>query len=240
MKSTIYAVIGGSLIGLLFGLVFILYFYDMDTKSLIVARMVFSIFVVGSIIIAAMQFRLNRKQSTYANRWNKKQLAITRLHESRKLLKDLQKKLHGHIEILEHDEDNPFRLYEIHDSFGVKLINGDFVFHGEQTQEDMRLVPEKQPDQDVFRAIEFKDDVNGREVKDHILDFIGEYEYICSAVNSDVFDDDVVKRLYKKNIVRIYKIFEPYIRHLQITHEYGRTVFCEFEEVAERYASDKA
>ncbi len=189
--------------------------------------------------VAAQQFSFNRKQAEYANNWNKKQLAISRLHDSRHILKELQNKLHGHLEILERNKDQPFGLNNIHDSLGVRLNDGTFVFHGEHTPEDIKKIPKTQPDELLFSALNFCEDTQGREIKDNILDFLGEYEFICSAVNNDVFDDEIVKKLFQSNIVRIYNIFQPYIEHLQITHEYGKVVFCELEEVARKYSDNE-
>ncbi|MCK5678183.1 MAG: hypothetical protein KAH72_06880 [Flavobacteriaceae bacterium] len=124
-------------------------------------------------------------------------------------MKELQNKLHGHLEILERDKDNPFTLKDIHDSLGVKLDDNTFVFHGEHTSEDIKKIPKKQPTPTTFSALNFKKEINGREIKDNILDFLGEYEFICSAVNNDVFDDEVVKGLFQSNIVRIYVTNHP-------------------------------
>ena len=45
------------------------------------------LFISVSVVIAAQQFRFNREQAQYANEWNKKQLAISRLHDSRHIFK---------------------------------------------------------------------------------------------------------------------------------------------------------
>jgi len=234
MKKITYAIIGSSLIGILLGLVFILYFYDMDTKSLILARMVFSIFLVVSIVIAALQFRLNRKQTTYANKWNKKQLAITQMHASRKVMKESIKKLHNTLGILERKD--AYELYEIHDIYGVMLKNGKFCFHGEQTEKEIKQLPDK-PMNDDYRCISFRDDINGREMKDAVINYLSEYEYICSAVNNHIFDDKTVKSLLRGSIVGKYILFEKYIKHQQESTG-NKTYFSEFASVATRYMEE--
>ena len=234
MKSSVYAVIGGSLIGLLFGLVFILYFYDFDEKSLIIAKIVSSLFIFVSIGIAAMQFRLNRKQTAYANEWNKKQLAITQMHASRKVMKESIAKLHNTLGILERKKT--YELHEIHDIYGVMLKNGEFCFHGEQTEEDIKQLPDE-PMGDDYRCISFRDDINGREMKDAVINYLSEYEYICSAVNNQIFDDKTVKSLLRGSIVGKYVLFEKYIKHQQESTG-NETYFSEFVKVAKRYMEE--
>ncbi|WP_294951035.1 DUF4760 domain-containing protein [Sulfurovum sp.] len=234
MKKITYAVIVSSLVGILTGLAFILYFYDMDTKSLIIAKIVFSTFIVLSIFIAAMQFRLNRKQAEITNKWNKKQSAITQMHASRKVMKEAIIKLHSTFGILERKD--PYELYEIHDIYGVMLKNGKFCFHGEQTEEDIKQLPDTQTD-DEYRCISFRNDINGREMKDAVINYLSEYEYICSAVNNDIFDDKTVKSLLKGSIVGKYKLFEKYIKHQQESTG-NETYFAEFASVAKRYAEE--
>jgi len=227
-----------TIFGVLIGLILFAFFAWIPQNWFDILKVLGYLLISLSVVIASQQFKFNRQQAEYANRWNKKQLAISRLHDSRHTLKEFQNKLHGHLEILERDKDNPFELKEIHDIIGVRLNDGTFVFHGEHTSEDIKKIPKEQPNQDTFSALNFKEDTDGREIKDNILNFLGEYEFICSAVNNDVFDDEIVKRLFQSNIVRIYSIFKPYIEHLQTTHKYGKVVFCELEKVAIKYSDN--
>ena len=198
-----------TIFGILIGLILFTFLAWIPENWFDILKVLGYLFISISVGIASQQFSFNREQAEYANKWNKKQLAISRLHDSRHILKELQNKLHGHLEILERDKDNPFTLKDIHDSLGVKLDDNTFVFHGEHTSEDIKKIPKKQPTPTTFSALNFKKEINGREIKDNILDFLGEYEFICSAVNNDVFDDEVVKGLFQSNIVRIYVTNHP-------------------------------
>ncbi|MDM5272102.1 DUF4760 domain-containing protein [Sulfurovum sp. zt1-1] len=185
--------------------------------------------------IAAQQFRFNRKQAEKANRWNTKQLAATQMHASRKVIKEAISDLHGKFEILE--QKGPYSLYEIHDAIGVMLSSGKFVFHGEETEDDIKLIPDEQHEKSKYRAISFRKDVNGREIKDNILKYLGEYEYICVSLNNKIFDEETVRMFLEYGIIRAFMIFENYIDHLQKVHG-DKTTYLELQTVATRYIND--
>jgi len=186
--------------------------------------------------VAAQQFRFNRKQAEKANKWNTKQLAITQMHASRKVMKDAISKLHGCLEILERKE--PYELHEIHAVFGVKLSDGTFCFHGEHEDEHIKLIPSESNSEDDYKCLDFKKNYNGREMKDTVIDYLSEYEYICSAINNDIFDDETVKSLLRGSIISKYNLFAKYIIHQQEFTE-NKTYFSEFASVAKRYKSEK-
>jgi len=199
-----------------------------------VMKVITGLIVAISAGVAAQQFRFNRKQAELTNRWNKKQLAITQMHASRKVMKEAITKLHSTFGILERKD--PYELHEIHDIYGVMLKDGKFCFHGEQTEEEIRQLPDTQTDDD-YRCVSFRKEINGREMKDAIINYLSEYEYICSAVNNDIFDDKTVKSLLNGSIVGKYKLFEKYIKHQQESTG-NKTYFSEFVSVAKRYMEE--
>ncbi len=212
-------------------LVFLLYMPD---NIIDILKVVMSGFIAFSVAIAAQQFSHNRRQSELNNKWNRKQLAVTQMHASRKIMKEAIKELHGHFEILEQQE--AYSLHEIHDAMGARLKNGEFIFHNENTDDDIKLLPTKQDETEKFRAVKFQE-INGRDIKDNILNYLGEFEYICSAINNEIFDDDTVKSLLRKNIIRAYTIFEKYILHLQAIHG-DKNTYSELQKVACRYMNE--
>ena len=183
--------------------------------------------------VAAQQFRFNRKQAEKANQWNTKQLAMTQMHSSRKVMKECIAELHECLEILERKD--PYELHEIHDVYGIKLSDGTFCFHGEQTDEKIKLIPATSTED--FTCLQFSKESKGREIKDTIIDYLSEYEYICSGVNNKIFDDKTVKSLLKGSIVSKYTLFKKYIEHQQISTG-NKYYFSEFTLVAERYMNE--
>lgn len=198
-----------------------------------VMKVVTGLILAISVGVATQQFRFNRKQAEKANKWNTKQLAITQMHASRKVMKEAINKLHGSLEVLEQKE--PYKLHQIHDAFGVKLLDGTFCFHGEETDKEIKLIPDK-PEED-YQCLKFNKSINGREVKDAIINYLSEYEYICSAVNNKIFDDETVKSLLRGSIISKYNIFKDYIIHQQEATG-NKTYFSEFISVAERYKKE--
>jgi len=218
------------------GIIILLLVLIPDAKAelvLDILKIIGTFFIAISVGIAAAQFRFNRKQVEKANLWNKKQLAITQMHNSRKIIKQAIADLHGYFEVLE--RKNPYELYEIHDIFGVKLNDGSFVFHSEQTQEDIKKLPKQQPEPDKYRAVQFREDVNGRKVKDTLLIYLGEFEYLCSGINNDVFDEKTIETLLDRSIVRAYDLFQHYINHLRDTSQHGEKIYKELEIVANKF-----
>jgi len=222
------------MVGVVLGLVVILRTYDFDDRSIQIIRIVVSLLMFGSIVLAAMQFRWNRKQAQKANEWNKKQLAITQMHASRKVMKESLSSLHCTLGILE--RKNPYELCEIHDVFGVMLKDNTFCFHGEETEDEIKQLPSTAISSD-YKCISFRKDINGREVKDALINYLSEYEYICSAVNRDIFDDETVKTLLRGAIVGKYKLFKKYIEHQQESTR-NKDYFSEFVSVAKRYMDE--
>lgn len=215
------------LLGLVSGILIILFLMNFDEKIIHIVKAIGSLMIVLSIGIAINQFRLNRKQFEKNNEWNTKQFGITETHKSRRIIKDAINELVKDLDVMEKKE--PFEVYEIHNAFGVFLTNGTFIFHGEAKDDDMRLLPEHNyNDGHISR---FKENIDGRKVKNTLLDLIGEYEYIALGINHGTFHKKSVLALVSGPIRRNYYLYHKYIKHLQHHHKYGKKVFSEFREL---------
>ena len=222
------------LLGIFIGSLISLWLMGFSETNINVLKVITGGILAFSAGVAAQQFRFNRKQAEKANRWNTRQLAMTQMHSSRKVMKECIAKLHECLEILERKE--PYELYEIHDIMGIQLDDGSFCFHGEEIEEKIKLIPTSAKNDD-YRCLSFSDKYKGREIKDSIIDYLSEYEYICSGVNNNIFDDKTVKSLLRGSIISKYKLFEKYIKH-QRDFTGNINYFSEFSSVAERYMKE--
>lgn len=222
------------LFGIVGGIVIVALMLKLDQEVINIIKAIGSLMIVVSIGIAINQFRLNRKQFEKNNEWNTKQFGITETHKSRRVIKDAINKLIVDLDVIE--RKTPFEVYEIHNAFGVFLRDKKFIFHGEQKDDDMRLLPETQTDGHICR---FKPETNGRQVKNTLLDLIGEYEYIALGINKGTFHKASVLALVAGPIRRNYYLYHKYIKHLQHHHKYGKKVFSEFRNLGVQLMWDK-
>ncbi len=212
--------------GVLLAILMIASLLSFNNEIINVIKVLGSLMLVFSIGIAANQFRLNRKQFEKNNEWNTKQFGITETHQSRRIIKNAINELIKDLDVIERKK--PFEVFEIHNAFGVFLTDGRFVFHGEQSDKDMRLLPESRNDEHICR---FKKNTDGRQVKNILLDLLGEYEYIALGVNNKTFHKESVLSLVAGPIRRNYYLYHKYIKHLQYHHKYGKSVFSEFRKL---------
>ena len=168
-------------------------------------------FIAGTIIVAILQ-QLKTKQ------WNKKQLGLLQIHKVRKktskILKELNDyfKIKGIKPITERKIEDKFTLIEIHKLFG----NGIYS-----------------PNEGFIMA----DD--GQHIKKLLLEYLGEYEYIATGTNLNIFDEEAIERMLGYNIKRAYFIFEDYIKHLRNTHIKDPSIYKELEILATKLQNEE-
>lgn len=212
-------------LGLALGIFISFIFIGFTDKTLNVLKAISIIFVGLSLLLALWQYN-------NSNRWNKKQLAANRLHESGKSLKACISVLHDTLNIIERDSSIPYEVHELHNAFGVFDKDENFIFHGEEKESDIKNLPldSKQKEKHInsFR------DINGREIKDNVIALLNEYEYIALNVNNDIFDFETVKRLMAGKIIKNYNRFAIYINHLREHHKYGKNIYIEFEQLSKK------
>lgn len=233
------------LIGASLGIFLIYHFIGLDEKTIDNLKVFSYLFIAFAALIATAQLGINAKQAKknteqvkYSNEWNKKQLATIRLHESQKEIKKATSKLHSTLDIVAREIDNPYQPYEIHNKMGVFLENGEFIFHGEETTENIEILP-KSTLQKKNHINEFDKKIKGRKIRDNIIGLLNEFEYIALNVNNDIFDFDTVRKLMSSKIIRTYKKFEKYISHLREEHKYGPDFYIEFETLVKRINENK-
>jgi len=69
---------------------------------------------------------------------------------------------------------------------------------------------------------------DGYKVYKLLHSFLGEYEYIGTAINRETFDIDIVNHLMHTSIIQAYNTFEIYLKHFRKFHS-GDTLYKEFE-----------
>ncbi|MFW3357378.1 DUF4760 domain-containing protein [Aliarcobacter butzleri] len=223
--------ISSILLGVFLGVFSVYYFVGIDTQTADNLKILSYFFIACATIIASIQLAINAKQAKYSNNWNKKQMAMIRLHESEKTIKEALKNLHKDLDVVGRDADDPYQIYEIHNKMGVFLENGKFIYHGEQTEEDKSILP-KLLLQKKNHICNFDETLVGRDIRDSIIALLNEYEYISLNVNLDIFDKNAVILLYSERIIRTYKKFKKYIEHLRKDHKFGNDAYKEFESLA--------
>lgn len=232
-------------IGSSLGIFLIYYFIGLDENTVDNLKVFSYLFIAFAALVATAQLGINAKQAKknatqvkYSNDWNKKQLATIRLHKSDKVIKKAIANLHSTLDVVGREIENPYQPYEIHNKMGVFLQNGDFIYHGEETEEHKNILPTEFL-QKKNHINEFDKKIKGRTVRDNIIALLNEYEYISLNVNQDIFDRNSVVLLYDMKIMRTYKKFEKYIEHLRGYHNFGNDVYIEFEKLAKDIINTK-
>jgi len=182
-----------------------------------------SIAIAFSVVFAARQFLLNKEQMEKTNKWNKKEAAIKALHESPMAINESRLYLNKHLKVnprIEKGEN--FTIQELHNELGVFLKNGCFVFHGEQTQENVQMCrhEENDPSKRDY-CIYFDEHKNGRETYNHITALLNEYEYLAMACNKDIFDKHIVIELKGTGFIAVFNLFSNHIYHKRHDTRHG-------------------
>lgn len=231
-------VLTGIGIGTIIGLTLLHTYIGWDEETINIAKVASFLLVgfaaVGGIFqlaINARQAKNNTKQIKYSNEWNKKQLASNRLHESRKVIKAAHTELHSILSVKERPINEPFEIHEIHNAIGVFSNSGDLIFHCEHCDEDIKNLPQDH-EQKSEHINKFEKDIDGRRIKDSILELLGEYEYIAMNVNQEIFNKKTVTDLMGMPFIQTYKVFSEYINHLRFEHNFGASIYKEFETLA--------
>lgn len=211
-------------IGFILFLVFIAYigtFLPIDEDNEITKKILFlsKLALSVGVIVAAFQFYLNKEQLEQTNDWNKKQLAIT---EVNKINNSLEKKIQVLMKVLNYGErKEPYKVSEIHCCMGKFDKNcKDFKFHEKK----------KKNEQDL--------EYDGKEIKNIIINLLNDFEYIATGVNMNIFDEEVVKRLWRGKLIYAFKMFKNYIIHLRIEHKWDK-VYSELEFLAKKWEKEK-
>jgi hypothetical protein len=178
-------------------------------KILVIAK----VFLALGVVIAVFQFYFNRKQLEISNNWNKSQLAITEINKINSRLEPLIKELRKLLNYGERKE--PYKTSELHSKFGEFKNDGkDFEFHKNENNKK-----------------------DGRDIKDIIINFLNNFEYIATGVNLGIFDETVTKKLWKSKLIYAYKMFENYINHLRTEHDW-KNVYIEMEKLAKKWEKE--
>jgi hypothetical protein len=211
---------------LLLGIVITLVFMEFDPQVLNAIRAIGSLLIVASIIIATIQFRLNRKQFQQNNEWNKKQLAMTEAHSVLKNINKYLEVLNPILKYRERKKNNlkPYAIYEIHNAMGVFMKDNSFIFHGQHSKEDYKRLPEESDGEHISYFIE---EIDGILVKDSIYSLLNEYEYLAAGVNNGILDEKIVKSLMYTPMKDAFRLFEVYINHVINNHDGNKNMYLE-------------
>jgi hypothetical protein len=204
-------------VGILGSLILVAYFLPFDPCSEIMQKtiVIAKVFLALGVILAAFQFYFNQQQLKNNNSWNKSQLAITEINKINTKLEPSIKKLRKELEYGERKE--PYKVSELHDKFGKFENNGKkFVF---------------------YKNDENKKFSDGRDIKDTIINLLNNFEYIATGINLNIFDEEVVKKLWKSKLPYAYKMFESYINHLRTEHGWGN-VYVEMENLIKKWEKE--
>lgn len=150
------------------------------------------------------KFTTQQKETYF---WNKKKLALVELDKTREPIADALEAIEAKFQFTKRSQKNPITAEEIHKAICQKYQKGG---------ECKKMTP------------------TGTVLRRHIVTLLGKYEYIATGINEDMFDIDVVKKLVKTPMIDVYRIFEPYVKHLRNDHN-KPNVFKELEIVVLKF-----
>lgn len=189
-----------------------------------VAKVVTSLLILASIIMAIINYR-------YIKKWNQQKAAIDALHSSKILLKKHIQKLDKEINIQDKLIHNKvLTIQELHNLIGVFMEDGSFIFHGEHSDNHIDCVHTRN---NGFIK-EFKEKSKGRKIYVAIEEILNEYEYLCMAANQGIFYRKTLIELRGSGIVRIFNLFSNHIYHLRYDkrHGFGPRLYSHLENFA--------
>lgn len=232
-KRIIYGLLGGALITT------VMAFYMSTTDWLELVKIGLTpVVIFCSLLITARQFAYNRE-------WNKKDAANKSLRDFLINYNKIIEDLHDIINIRDYIRNKRrLSVAEIHNVMGafVKKTDGKhkFVYHGKESQEDIKNI---QSTHSPKYNSTFKDGIDGMKIERSIISLLGEFEYISSSIDNDIFDEKIVVDLLGSTIVYTYFVFEFYIKHQRhgLRHGGDRDIlYVKFENFAKRIDSNNS
>lgn len=188
-----------------------------------------SLAILASIVLAIKNYK-------YIKKWNQQKAAIDALHNSKKLLKKYTQLLDQELSIQEKIMHNKiFTIEELHNFIGVFMENGDFIFHGEENQKNIKCIHNG----NNGYTKEFIHN-KGREIYEAIEEVLNEYEYLCMAANQGVFYRKTIIELRGTGILRIFNLFSNHIYHLRYDnrHGYGPRLYEHLEKFSKEISEN--
>lgn len=190
------------------------------------------IVIFCSLVITAMQFAYNRQ-------WNAKDEAHKSLALFYEKYNEIIEELHKEINIRDYIANRErLDIVYIHNSMGVFTKKEDselyeFVYHGTENKE---ITPQTKDD-NYTKTIKIKD---GSRIERSIVRLLSEFEYMCSAVDNEIMDENAVIDLLGPTIVNGYYVFEYYILHKRHDCRHGckrYSLYEKFEKIAKKNAA---
>ena len=122
----------------------------------------------------------------------------------------------------------PYKISEIHCCMGNFKENcKDFEFHNKDSRKENTNGIKN-------LCLEY----DGQDVKNTIINLLNDFEYIATGVNMDIFDENVVKKLWRGKLIYAFDMFKNYIHHLRIEHGW-ENVYTELEYLANKWKKGK-
>lgn len=181
-----------------------------DTKEYIeLVKAAASSMLFAGVVYSARQFHLNQRNIEETNNWNKQQLAMIESRNANEIISKIIQKLNKEINYTE--DKSPYKVKYLHTKFGN--FNDDMT--------------------------DFEFSENGQALKDDIIKLLNTLEYIATGVNSNILDEEIVKRLWRGKIMHAYNRFKNYIAHLRVEHEWGDKVYKEIEILLKKWEAEK-
>ncbi len=221
------------ILGILIGIIL----HDFMTFNGINIENILKIIVAPTVIF--MSLLLTARQFVYNREWNKKDAAIKAIYISREKTQKYNDRLNVLLNttyLIQHDLS--LSVIDIHNKMGVFLEDGSFIFHGDETDNDIQNIHTQE--NSGYRQ-DFDKDIDGREIKNLITKILNEYEYISMSCNLDIFDKNVIIELRAGGIVKTFNVFISHIYHARYDkrHGYGQFLYIHFENFVKEIVKDK-
>ena len=220
--------------GLFIAELYMQYNHEVEVTRLLGAASPMAILL--SVMLASRQFVYNAE-------WNKKEAARASLGVFVKKYNSIIESLHPVLNLREKIRNRDvIPIQDIHNIMGVFIRDGSgyrFVYHGTQTQEDIKHIHTQVTS---GYATSFRNDINGMVVERSIIALLNEFEYIAAFMKNETLDAEIVIKLLGSTILNSYIIFEPYIHHLRNDCRHGgdsdtrNGVYEQFEDMAKSIA----
>lgn len=165
--------------------------------------------------LAFLLLLLTLFQTFSANDWNRRKQAYDTLKAIKDENSDYARILDRNFGFIERSPECPISPDEIHDAICVKDEKGNFE---KNNNGKLKLDPNK------------------AEIREAIRNTLSNYEYLASGVYNGILDEKIVLDLFKGNIKKVYKIFSPYIEHVNETmYPYrNKTIWVNFKTYAKK------
>jgi len=126
--------------------------------------------------------------------WNRRQLAITEAYKTVSAVMDNISKIDNEIKYSEKKLSDRYEIKDLHHFFCEKDNNGKLI---KDDDNRCKINPDK------------------RYIRQYVVEMLNQYDKLALGVFNKTYDEQIIKEACQGVMIKAYKVFELYIKHLR-------------------------